>query len=149
VKTKYLKTLERIDKENKLYCIKSGNGYSCYGFEQLYSMTNKLANELKRNDLVPLSKGTKVTFSKYNKLLEIARNKFEKEHYRCSSGLHPQLIGLEGKRVEVTNNGEKQRFWVGRSTGWIPCHLMILKSNSRGGLSVGQTPFERVKVLHA
>jgi hypothetical protein len=50
------------------------------------------------------------------------------------SDLTKQLIGLEGKRVEaITLYGEKLRFWVGKSTGWKPIHLEVLRSNSIGG----------------
>lgn len=50
------------------------------------------------------------------------------------SDLTPQLIGLEGWRVEViTSYGEKRRFIVGRSTGWKPIHLEVLTKRSLGG----------------
>ena len=53
---------------------------------------------------------------------------------RDMSGLSPQLIGLEGWRVEVsTRCGEKRRFYVGRSTGWKPCHLEIHNRRSLDG----------------
>jgi hypothetical protein len=38
-------------------------------------------------------------------------------------GLTPQLAGMEGKVVEVTEGNSRRRFRVGRSTGWRPCHL--------------------------
>lgn len=47
------------------------------------------------------------------------------------SELHPQLMGLEGRRVRVipprrTMTGHNQHeFIVGRSTGWRPCHLAM------------------------
>jgi len=34
-----------------------------------------------------------------------------------------------GNRTE----GKRNRFYIGRSTGWIPIYLEILKSNSHGG----------------
>jgi hypothetical protein len=58
----------------------------------------------------------------------------ERERLRDNSGLTPQLVGLEGWRVEVeTTYGEKRRFIVGRSTGWRPCHLEIANRRSSGG----------------
>ena len=58
----------------------------------------------------------------------------ERERIRDHSGLSPQLVGLEGWRVEVeTDYGEKRRFIVGRSTGWRPCSLEIARINSMGG----------------
>jgi hypothetical protein len=58
----------------------------------------------------------------------------EREKIRDLSGLSPQLVGLEGWRVEVvTTYGEKRRFIVGRSTGWRPCNLEIARRDSSGG----------------
>jgi hypothetical protein len=58
----------------------------------------------------------------------------EKEQERDLSGLSPQLVGLEGWRVEVvTTYGETRRFYVGRSTGWKPCHIEVCRRDSSGG----------------
>ena len=58
----------------------------------------------------------------------------ERDRLRSDAGLTPQLIGLEGWRVEViTTYGETRRFIVGRSSGWIPCHIEIKQRNSHGG----------------
>lgn len=58
----------------------------------------------------------------------------ERDALRSTVGLSPQLIGLEGWRVEVeTTYGETRRFYVGRSTGWKPCHVEIARSDSLGG----------------
>lgn len=39
-----------------------------------------------------------------------------------------------GQRIEVTYKwGEKERFYVGKSTGWKPIYLAIKKRNSNGG----------------
>ncbi len=52
-----------------------------------------------------------------------------------NSALNPQLIGLEGWRVEVvTSYDEKRRFIVGKSTGWRPCHLEVNNRRSMGGV---------------
>ncbi|MDD5355694.1 MAG: hypothetical protein PHY56_04115 [Candidatus Omnitrophica bacterium] len=66
-----------------------------------------------------------------------------------------------GLRVEVTwkkgyenyggygsrTNGQKARFRVGKSTGWKPIYLMLLKSNSLGGSAILSAAVESVKVL--
>lgn len=58
----------------------------------------------------------------------------ERAELRSDAGLTPQLIGLEGWRVEVeTTYGETRRFIVGRSTGWIPCHIERKLRTSSGG----------------
>lgn len=58
----------------------------------------------------------------------------EREAKRDVSHLTPQLIGLEGWRVEVLDAaGETRRFIVGRSTGWRPCHLEIKTQRACSG----------------
>ena len=58
----------------------------------------------------------------------------QRDKVRDLSGLTPQLVGLEGWRVEVLNKyGKTWQFIVGRSTGWRPCHLEIATARSHGG----------------
>lgn len=71
----------------------------------------------------------------------------ERERLRDLSGLTPQLIGLEGYRVEVvTTYDEKQRFIVSRSTGWRPCHICLARSTSSGGMAADQK-YKSVRVI--
>ncbi len=64
----------------------------------------------------------------------------ERDALRDLSDLTPQLTGLEGWRVEVTDQpGDKpRRFIVGRSTGWRPCHLEISRRGALGGMAANQ-----------
>jgi hypothetical protein len=64
----------------------------------------------------------------------------EKRKARDLSGLTKQLVGLEGWRVEVKDymTGERRRFIVGRSTGWVPCHIELSKRTSHGGVSANR-----------
>lgn len=59
----------------------------------------------------------------------------QKDAIRDNSGLTDQLRGLEGWRVEALDAaGETpRRFYVGKSTGWRPCHLEIARRTSSGG----------------
>jgi hypothetical protein len=58
----------------------------------------------------------------------------ERDALRSDAGLTPQLVGLEGWRVEVvTTYGETRRFYVGRSTGWKPIHIEVSRRDSFGG----------------
>jgi len=61
----------------------------------------------------------------------------ERAPLRSTGLLTPQLIGLEGFRVEVTcaDTGSKRRFWVQRSSGWTPCHIEMKLRTSRHGMS--------------
>ena len=67
---------------------------------------------------------------------------------RSDAGLTKQLVGLEGYRVEAeTVYGETRRFIVGRSTGWVPCHLEIARVDSSGGGSAERV-YKSVKPLY-
>ena len=67
-------------------------------------------------------------------------SKAERSRIRSDAGLTPQLKGYEGCRVEVIDNyGERRRFWVGLSTGWVPCHLEIPRTDSSGGISADKS----------
>lgn len=64
-----------------------------------------------------------------------------------NSHLSPQLVGLEGWRVEATDdNGETRRFIVGKSTGWRPCHLELKSTRSACG-DPADKRYRRVKAL--
>lgn len=67
--------------------------------------------------------------ARWNRLSEAERNEI-----RSDVNLSPQLIGLEGWRVEVeTTYSEPRRFIVSRSTGWMPSHIELARRDSSGG----------------
>jgi hypothetical protein len=73
----------------------------------------------------------------------------ERVRLRDLSGLHPQLVGLEGWRVEVVDaDGDTHRFIVGRSTGWRPCSLEIKTRRSFGGDPADSRPYRSVTRLY-
>ena len=125
-----------------LYAIKTSSGYSCLGFDVLekrYKALHAELLELGDSSLVefPEEYGTIERYNQYQRLLDHARNYHTRTGYRFGCELVPQLRGLEGKRVELTYpTGEKTRFNVGKSTGWIPIHLEIKTSRSSGGCAV-------------
>lgn len=113
-----------------LYVIPEGGGYSCLGFDVLVERYNRLARELQEPDLLPALRGTLEAYALFTALQAIARTSGRR--FACE--LSPQLIGREGRRVEVvTFGGERRRFTVGKSTGWIPIHLEVPNSRSTGG----------------
>ena len=72
----------------------------------------------------------------------------ERSAIRKLDSLSPQLVGLEGWRVEVeTTYGEKRRFIVGRSTGWVPCHIELYNRRSHDGPSAEKS-YKSVKPLY-
>lgn len=69
----------------------------------------------------------------------------QRAELRSDASLTKQLIGHEGWRVEVeTTYGETRRFIVGRSSGWIPCHIEIKRRDSSGGIGAEKT-YESVR----
>jgi hypothetical protein len=89
-------------------------------------------------------------YNAYTALMERAAAYCQRNDLRCPVELTAQLVGLEGKRVEVVDrHGERRRFQVGKSTGWMPCHLEISRRNSTGGPAVTGAPFQSVRVLSA
>lgn len=65
-----------------------------------------------------------------------------------NSRLTPQLIGLEGWRVEVVDADgcRPRRFIVGKSMGWRPVHLELLTVRSIGG-EPARARYQSVKAL--
>jgi hypothetical protein len=83
-----------------------------------------------------------MTQSKWNRLSPAERDKV-----RDSSKLTSQLIGKEGCRVEVVDNdGNRRRFIVGKSTGWVPCHLELKNVRSSGGSAADQS-YRSVRII--
>lgn len=127
-----------------------GGGFSCLGFDVAFNRALAYARELKRPDLEPApeNRGTLAGIADYERAVGATLAENFRSGRRLESDLTPQLIGLEGRRVEVTDRyGETRRFWVGRSCGPIPCHLEIKRRGSRGGEAVTGTPFGSVRVV--
>lgn len=135
-----------VNADQELYVIDHGEGVTCYGFANTLDEIERIVIELvgRRalpgeyldNELAAVKAGYG-TIAAYDTLVNL-REKLQKvcdeQGERAVCGLSPQLMGLEGHRVEVVDqHGEKRRFIVGKSTGWMPCHLEIKKTNSMGG----------------
>lgn len=129
-----------LNHDQQLYVIPSGNGYSCLGFQVCEDRATALAAELLTLGIstpFPLPSGTLARYQQYSEMMDTAREYNKRTGYRFQCELHPLLKGKEGKRVEVTSrDGSKRRFWVGKSTGWIPVHLEIARRTSTGGGAV-------------
>jgi hypothetical protein len=142
-----------VNAEQELYVIPCGDGYSCLGFDVLLARHNAVAAWLRSegldaDDLPRESRGTMPAYHAYTALMERAASYCRRNNLRCPAELTPQLIGLEGKRVEVVDRyGQRRRFIVGKSTGWEPCHLEIARRDSSGGPAVTGAPFQSVRVV--
>ena len=142
-----------INAEQELYVIPCGDGYSCLGFDVLIARYNAIADwlgteGLQQDDLPPDARGSMRAYTAYQTLLDRAGAYCQRNKLRCPAELTPQLTGLEGKRVEVVDrHGERRRFIVGKSTGWLPIHLEIARRNSSGGPAVTGAPFQSVRIV--
>lgn len=135
--------LDSINRNQRVYIMPCGGGYSCYGFDVLYNKLHALANAM-GIEVKSKRKGTKKQFFEYSKIVDLARRSGK----RFDIDLYMPFIGLEGKRVEVTRkDGTKRRFYIGKSTGFMPIHLEIPQRNSIGGMCVIED-FVSFKVLY-
>lgn len=158
--------LNSINKEQRLYVMKAGAGFTCYGFDVLNrkaaGVLQWLKNEGRAAEMVlgakgidvtaldiPARVGTKKHFTACDKVIDAGRVYAFASDRRCGVELTPQLVGLEGRRVEVVDDaGITRRFIVGRSSGWMPCHIEIARRDSHGGPSVMGAPFKSVSVIN-
>jgi hypothetical protein len=141
-----MKSKVTLNKKQRLYVIPCGGGYSCLGFDVCMKRAAALARELGLT--FTGKRGLLRTYKEYQALVQAAFSRNKATGWRSKTELHPQLIGLEGRRVEVTDaDGETYRFNVGKSTGHIPCHLQIHNRRSYGGPAVDSRPFQRVTVI--
>jgi hypothetical protein len=138
--------LLRVDIDQSLFILKCHEGVSCLGFIRCRDLTMFLAREL--GEGISLEFGTAAAYEQYRRLCGLAALKHNQTGWRSEAELNPQLKGLEGYRVEVTDKyNETRRFIVGKSTGWMPCHLELENVNSSGGLATYGDPFKSVKAI--
>lgn len=143
-----LMKLQSINEEQRLYVMPCGDdGYSCYGFDVLDAKARAVAAW--SGAIPPTAEpGTAAHFEQCAAIMAHGARYAEKTGTRCDAELTPQLVGLEGCRVEVTDcDGDMRRFQVGKSTGWMPCHLELTSRTSRGGLPVMGAPFRSIRVI--
>lgn len=146
--------LVRIDHESRLYVHREGAGTSCYGFDVLDRKARAvgawLAEQTQNLDAARAARtwldllgapGSEDHFAVCANIMERAQIHCGVFQVRCSVDTAPALRGLEGWRVSAVVNGERRRFIVGISTGWLPCHVARHNVRSRGGvaLSAGDT----------
>lgn len=141
-----------INQEQQLYVIRQSHGYSCLGFTVCENRIRAMSEWLEAQGVafqVPHhAPGTAERYADYTHILSECQRLCLERHIRCDIELTPQLIGLEGKRVEVTDSqGETRRFIVGKSMGWMPIHLEIPRRDSSGGTAVIGAPFKSVRVV--
>lgn len=131
--------LHYINREQGLYVLKSGGGFTCLGFDVAETRRRALWAWVGQ-ECPDLRKGYGKHYADYRAAVAAASRHSDSlrkrgaKDWRCPVEMEPRLVGLEGRRVEVTGpDGYRKRFTVGRSTGWMPIHLEIASRRSLGG----------------
>lgn len=142
-----------LNMEQRLYVIPSGDGYSCLGFDVAYLRAQDVLNWLQA-EVAPMPIkmalhdhhiGTMHGYNEYKAVMAEAGVYAGRNKKRCPTQLTPELVGLEGKRVEVVDcYGGTRQFRVGKSTGWLPIHLEV---EGDGGPAAMGTPYKSVRVV--
>ncbi len=133
----------RVDRDRNLYVIENADGQvSCLGFSVCLERTERYCLELIMRGIlgadymegVNVACGTISAYDTMVNLQDMLKQAVEESGEPAVCGLSPQLVGLEGHRVEVVDRyGVTRRFIVGQSTGWMPCHLEIKRRGNIGG----------------
>lgn len=141
--------LHSINHESRLFVLPCGGGFTCLGFDVERARTAALRAELVRlGEALPkivAQPGTADAWKEHQAVMGAARRYHDRTGCRFRCELTPQLVGLEGRRVEVMKDGERRRFIVGKSGGWLPIHLEIKTRRSHGGMGVWGAPFDSVR----
>lgn len=141
-----------LNNEQGLYVVHHGSGYTCLGFDVCVTRSRELSQWLSRHGVGELpsepSRGTIAAYRRYALLCDTAAEICRRKNIRCDIELVPELTGKEGQCVEVVDcYGDRRRFIVGKSAGWMPIHLEMARSDSVDGCGVTGTPFRSVRVV--
>lgn len=136
-----------------VYVIHHDGGYSCNGYRYVHEQTGRLADWLHAKGGGPIALdgvtpiGTPAAYALYRRVSDLCATWCNSRGIQCDIDLTPQLIGLEGHRVEVENvDGHTRRFRVGKSLGWCPIHLEI-EAGDTGGPGAMGAPYKAVRDL--
>ena len=157
--------LKSINASERLYLIEAGAGFTCYGFDVLDDKARSVATWIAYESSA-LSAAARLPYMQAARAWRAGPAIGSPEHFaacaavlaagarfnaetgkRCDADLVPALIGLEGKRIEADYFGERVRFNVGRSTGWLPAHLRIHNRRSIGGEVLIADAVKNVRVI--
>ena len=119
-----------INAERRLYNLSHGTGkdagFTCLGFDIAEKWLVGVLAWMPANKRPVVCDGeaeigTEGRYAFFARVMDAAAKHATETKTRCPVNLIPQLIGLEGKRVEVTTpDGERSRFYVSKSNGLAP-----------------------------
>lgn len=154
--------LHSINDAQRLYVIQYPTYVGTYGFEYLDRKARGVAEWIRTPgkaipqavaDRLPNpyewpAPGTRAHFKYCMRILDAGARYAALTGERCPAELDPRLIGMEGCRVESTApDGTRARFIVGKSSGWLPCHLQLPRRDSRAGGPVYLPPGATVRMV--
>lgn len=140
--------LDSVNEQQSLYVLKAGKGFTCLGFEVAFRKAAAVAEWCGCPPPDETLIDTKEGYEDYRRVMDAGAKHAKETKTRCPAELSPQLIGKEGQRVEVIDrSGNKRRFYVGKSTGWLPIHLEISRINSMGGPATYGEPYQSITVV--
>lgn len=124
-----------IDPQSRLYVVKRGDTISTWGWDVVTDRCERMALNLAMDDFKAPATGTREAWDTMQVLSDALEAHHEATGEKAVYDLTPDLLGLEGHRVEVVDEegDAPRRFIVGRSTGWAPIHLEIKTTRSMGG----------------
>lgn len=128
-----------INNEQRLYVIRSQDGYRCLGFDVAIKRATKVA-EWVGQLMITGCRGPDITkvgtvegYFDYLRVMEDGEHCHKVTRKRCEVELHPRLKGLEGKLVMISIRDEPARkVRIGKSTGWMPIHLLVEQGEDGG-----------------
>ena len=124
-----------INKEMKVYVMHFDGGCSTIGWDEAKRWTQNASREM--GILQPVGAlGSEELYREYQEIKTTAHLRFERTGLRLKCDLHPALVGLEGMKLSATIDGKAQTFYLSKSCGYAPCHLLLPKRGSDGGNSV-------------
>ena len=143
--------LVTLNQEQRLYVIGHKGFVTCLGFDVAERKRRAVRAWIDPSapDMPGLPEpGTLEHYAAYAEAMADGARHASATGKRCPAELTAKLVGYEGKRVEVTTpDGDTSRFWVGRSTGWMPCHLEITTRASSGGCPVYVPDGSRIRLI--
>lgn len=146
--------------DNRCFNLQNNGSCSCLGFDVVRGRTERLIKELREvfpedkkeiltlTELEAVPKDSIESYHIYKKLVDFVFFKNAKSGWRSSAELVPGLVKWERQRVEIEYDwGETERGIVGKSTGWIPCHILLKKKNSIGGAGIHISSIKEIKLI--
>lgn len=135
----------KTNDDKRLFVIPCNGGFSCIGYDVERFETARMYAELGWEP--PTAKtGTLSAYEEHRCAVRAMLAIHKKTNRKFKSGLHHLLAGLEGKRISCTMHGETETFKVGKSMGWIPCHLM-LKGSQWGEAIHARTAITNLRII--